>query len=155
MSILKKILLILGISGTAMTNATEPKIVSDAKASAEWISNALTSSGYKADFSIESLKEIDRFIEEHAPNGKPVPGGLLSESAGSRLFAVGSYVGEVIRRQYGGTWSGNDKDPEAEINIELKLKSGTVLWPVQRVLKRFKNGSAEGIYAYGVAAKSY
>ena len=138
-----------------MTNAVEPKIVVDAKASAEWVSNALSSSGYKADFSIESLKEIDRFFEEHAPNGKPLPGGLLSESVGSRLFAVGSYVGEVIRRQYGGTWNGNDSDPQAEINIELKLKSGTVLWPVQRTLKRFKNGSTEGIYAYGVAAKSY
>ena len=138
-----------------MTNAVEPKIVVDAKASAEWVSSALSSSGYKADFSIESLKEIDRFFEEHAPNGKPLPGGLLSENVGSRLFAVGSYVGEVIRRQYGGAWNGNDSDPQAEINIELKLKSGTVLWPVQRTLKRFKNGSTEGIYAYGVAAKSY
>lgn len=155
MSLLKKILQILGVSGAAMTNAVEPMIISDAKASAEWISKALASSGYKADFSIESLKEIDRFFEEHAPNGKTLPGGLLSENAGSKLFAIGSYVGEVIRRQYGGTWHGIDTDPEAEMDIELKLKTGTVLWPVQKVIKRFQNGSAEQIYAYGVAAKSY
>ena len=155
MSLLKKILLILGISGAAMTNAAEPMIISDAKASAEWISKALTSSGYKADFSIESLKEIDRFFEEHAPNGKPSPDGLLAENVGSKLFAIGSYVGEVIRREYGGTWSGSDTDPEAEMDIELKLKTGTVLWPVQKVIKRFQNGSTEQIYAYGVAAKSY
>jgi hypothetical protein len=35
------------------------KIVSDALASAEQISRALSQSGYKADFSLESLKLID------------------------------------------------------------------------------------------------
>jgi hypothetical protein len=58
---------------------TQSKIVSDALASAEWISRALSQSGYKADFTLESLKQVDRFFEEQAENGQPKAGGLLSQ----------------------------------------------------------------------------
>jgi hypothetical protein len=42
-----------------------PKIVSDAEMAAQWISTALKTSGYKADFSLQSLQEIERFFVEH------------------------------------------------------------------------------------------
>jgi hypothetical protein len=134
------------------TMSNQPKIVSDAIAAAQWMSQALASSGYKADFSLGSLKEIDRFFDEHSLSGEARPGGLLSQQLGARIFGVGSYVGEVIRRQNGGTWQGNDNDPPAEMNIAVRLKSGAVMWPVQRVMKRLKNGMDDGIWAYGVAA---
>jgi len=57
----------------------------------------------------------------------------------------------VIRRHAGGDWQGDDSDPNAEINIAIKLKDGSLIWPVQRVMKRFKNGPEDGIYAYGFA----
>jgi hypothetical protein len=127
----------------------QSKIVRDALASAEQISVALSKSGYIADFSLESLEQIDRFFEEHAANGQPKPSGLLSQQLGARLFAIGAYVGEVIRRRCGGEWRGDDNDPQAEINVAISLKTGATLWPVQRVIKRFKNGSEDGIYIYG------
>ena len=137
----------------AATNmTTQSKIVSDALASAEQISKALSQSGYKADFSLESLKQVDRFFEEQVTNGKPKPGGFLSQQLGARLFAIGAYVGEVIRRQNGGEWHGDDNDPRAEVNIAVRLKTGVILWPVQRVMKRFKNGAEDGIWVYGAAA---
>jgi hypothetical protein len=73
----------------------------------------------------------------------------LAESTGARLFAIGSYAGEVIRRVHGGEWQTDDSDPKGEINISVKLLNGTVLWPVQRVMKRLQNGSEDGIYVYG------
>jgi len=30
----------------------------------DWVTKALNSSGYKADYSLESIKEIDRFFDE-------------------------------------------------------------------------------------------
>ena len=126
-------------------------IVEDVGKAAEWIAMALSSSGYRADFTPKSLWEIDRFLDEHSQHGDPVPGGLLSESLGSRVFALGSYVGEVIRRHMGGQWSGDDTDPEAEIGVELRLPDGTICWPIQRVMKRFKNGAEDGIAVYGHA----
>jgi hypothetical protein len=133
---------------------TQSKIVSDALASAEWISRALSQSGYKADFTLESLKQVDRFFEEQAENGQPKAGGLLSQQLGARLFAIGAYVGEVIRRQNSGEWQGDDNDTHAEINVVVRLKTGTILWPVQCVMKRFKNGAEDGIWVYGATASA-
>jgi hypothetical protein len=124
--------------------------IQDAMAASTWIATALSSSGYVADFSAASLWEIDRFFEEHSQDGAAKAGGLLSEDLGSRLFALGAYVGEVLRRERGGTWAGDDQDAEAEINIAVRLPDGTTCWPVQRVMKRFKNGAEDGIAAYGV-----
>lgn len=127
-------------------------IKEDISKSADWISRALVSSGYRADFTPQSLWEVDRFFDEHSQNGTAKPGGLLSEQLGSRLFAVGSYVGEVVRRKVGGEWVGDDSDPEVEVNVELRLPDGTRCWPVQRAIKRFKNGPDDGIAGWGCGA---
>jgi len=132
----------------------EPKatVVSDAEKAANRVAIALNSSGYKADFSMRSLAEIERFFVEHSKDGKPKPGGLLAQHTGARVFALGSYVGEVIRREGKGEWVGSDDDPKAEINIAVRLSTGVLLWPVQRVMKRLRNGPEDNIYHYGLAA---
>ena len=124
-------------------------IKEDVAASADWMARALQSSGYRGDFSPQSLWEIDRFFDEHTRDGQAKPGGLLAEGTGQRIFGLGSYIGEVVRRAKGGDWVGDDSDAEAEIHVELRLTDGTRCWPVQRVMKRFKNGSEEGIAAWG------
>jgi hypothetical protein len=131
-------------------NSAQPAIVRDAMDAAEWAAKWLSSNGYKGDFTIESLKDIDRFFDEQAPGGKPKPGGLLSHHFGMQVFALGAYVGETIRRQRDGEWRGNDSDPEAEITLAVRLKSGVIFWPTQRVLKRIMNGPEDAIYPYGV-----
>jgi hypothetical protein len=123
----------------------------DIEKSAKWISVALTSSGYRADFSPESLWEIDRFFDEQSRNGAAVGGGLLSQNFGQRIFAVGAYMGEVIRKRLGGIWVGGESDPEIEINVALQLPAGTICWPVRRAMKRLKNGAEDGVAAWGSA----
>ena len=135
------------------------QLVKDTSTYSSWIVNALKSEGYKIDYSLNSLKEIDRFFEENSKNGKIVSDGLLSEDLGARMFGIGSYIGEVIRINAGGEWVGDDADPEGEINIQFKLTNGTVTWPMQRAMKRLLNGSEDSIYGYGyylitVASKS-
>ncbi len=131
-------------------------LADDIQTSADWISKALTSSGYLADFSLASLKEVDRFFDEHSKNGRAVPGGLLSEQLGQRMFALGSYVGEVIRVAHSdGRWQTDDADSRGEINVSLILKGGGLIWPVQRVMKRFKEGPQDGIYGYASAMREY
>jgi len=78
-------------------------------------------------------------------------GGLLSDELGQRLFAIGSYIGEVVRRELGGEWFGDDENPEGEIAVELRLSDGSLCWPVQRTMKRFKNGPEDGIATWGSA----
>jgi hypothetical protein len=67
------------------------------------------------------------------------------------MFALGGYTGEVIRLALGGTWQADDEDPEGEVNVELHLPAGGVIWPVQRVMKRCINGAEDGIAVYGAA----
>lgn len=117
--------------------------------SADWIVQALASSGFRPDFSPGSLWEIDRFFDDSSEGGAAKPGGLLSQNLGQRVFAIGSYMGEVVRRSLGGDWIGDDQDPQAEINLTLQLESGTRCWPVQRAMKRFKNGDEDSIAVWG------
>lgn len=127
------------------------RIVDEIEAQAAWIAEALQSSGYRADFSPESLWEVDRFFDENSRAGKALTGKLLSNDLGARMFALGCYVGEVLRRTLVGEWHGDDADPQAEVNVELRLSDGSIYWPVQRVMKRYSNGEGEGIAAYGAA----
>jgi hypothetical protein len=129
----------------------ERAIVKDAMDAAEWMAKVLSNWGYKADFTLDSLKEVDRFLDEQVLEGNPKPGGLLSRNMGAHVFALGAYVGKVIRRQGNGHWQGNDGDDHPEITLAVRLKSGDVFWPTQRVIKRFKNGAEDGIFVYGFA----
>jgi hypothetical protein len=130
-------------------NSNMATIKEDINKSADWIAHALSTSGYRANFTPQSLWEIDRFFDENSERGAAKPGGLLSQDLGQRIFAVGSYIGEVVRRTLGGEWIGDDKDPQAEITVELQLVDGTRCWPVQRAMKRFKNGAEDGLAAWG------
>jgi hypothetical protein len=123
----------------------------DLDKAASWIAEALRSSGYVADFSPPSLWSNDRFFDEHSKRGKPRRGGLLAKNLGSRVFALGAYTGEVIRRSLGGEWRCDDEDPRGEMNVELVLPDGGIIWPVQRVMKRLGNGAEDGVAAYGAA----
>jgi hypothetical protein len=124
-------------------------LIEDAGTTSTWIAAALSQSGYDTDFTPASLWQIDFFFEDHAPGGFAKPGGLLSKNPGPRLFAIGAYIGEVIRRERGGKWVADENDPNGDINIAIQLSDGTIFWPVKRALKRFANGFEEGIAAYG------
>lgn len=124
-------------------------LIDDLDVAADWVAGALHSSGYRADFSPASLWSIDQFLDDHSQDGQPRRRGLLAEDLGARLFALGAYVGEVVRRDAGASWQLDDQDPDNEIDVRLVLDDGRTVWPVQRVMKRFSNGHEDGIAAYG------
>ena len=124
--------------------------IAEAWTFAEWTAAALCQSGYRADFTIDSLKEIDRFFDEQAPRGRPRRTGMLAEDTDARLFGIGAYVGETIRRAREGRWTGNDLDPLAKTDLAAKTGTGTTIWPIQKVMKRLKSRS-DGLFAYGEA----
>jgi hypothetical protein len=126
-------------------------VADEAPRMAELVAKALTSDGYEADFTPASLWEIDRFFDEQTRKGGPRRWGLLAKDTSLRLFSLGAYVGEVIRRDVGGEWEGDDDDPQAELNLALRLSDDGLTWPVQRAVKRMRNGAEDGIVAYAVA----
>ena len=102
------------------------------------------------DYTLTSFKDIDKFYDLHSKNGESVEGGRFSKNLGQILFALGAYIGQTIIRIVPGTvWETDDNDPEGEINAILKLPDGTTAWPMQRAIKRFRNGGEDGIFVYG------
>ena len=124
-----------------------PTLLEDIPKAADWFVQAMGSSGYALDETLESFRELDRFIDEQKR-----PGGLLDGKVGSKLFAMGAYVGQTLIARLGGRWEANDQDPEGEINIAVHLNCATI-WPVQKVMKRFSNGPEDSLYAYGAALR--
>jgi hypothetical protein len=133
--------------GDVIHNAPMATLLEDIPSAAVAAGRALTQSGYTANFSPETLWQVEKYFTDNTRNGKPR--GDLSSDTGKRLFAIGCYVGEVIRRSRGGEWRASDEDPKGEINIALALPDGTEIWPVQRLLKRIAGGDSESIAAYG------
>jgi hypothetical protein len=129
----------------------------DIKKQSDWIIKAFQADGIKLDYSIKSFIEIDKFFEKHSKNGKPVRGGRLTQSLGPIIFSVGSYIGETfIRNDKGVQWITDDNDPQGEITASIKFSNGMECWPMQRVMKRFKNGFEDSVYTYGYElAKEY
>ena len=133
----------MGILNKLFSNQ-KPTLLQDIMTSKDWIAMALNSSNYAADFSINSFKEIDRFFDE-----QNTPDGILSRNRGQILFALGAYIGEVIISVCSGEWLTDDNDPQGEVNIAVRLKDGTIIFPVQRAMKRYMNGKEDSIYDYG------
>jgi hypothetical protein len=130
----------------------ELPLVRDIRRAADWIAEALTESGYRADFSPASLSEVDRFFDDSLRRpGRPRRNGHLSEDLGLRLFGLGGYAGEVVRRSLGGHWDAEGLSDEEESAVRLVLPDGSVVWPVQRAMKRFQLGPEDGIAAWGIA----
>jgi len=125
--------------------AAKPTLLEDIPKAADWLVKNMEATGYHLDGTIESFRELDRFFDEQSR-----PGGVLAGSRpGSKLFAVGSYMGQVFVQELGGVWETDDEDPEGEVNIAVHLPNGITVWPVVRAMKRLRNGAEDGLYVYG------
>lgn len=118
----------------------------DIAIASKWVAGALNQTGYKADYSLESLQEVDRFIVEQ----KSENGFLGGENSGYILFALGCYVGDVLIKENSGTWIVDASDPTPGINVSAKLGSGVTIWPVQRVMKAYSDSEGNKLYNYGL-----
>jgi hypothetical protein len=125
-------------------------LIEDIKTQSDWIIKAFKADGYNLDYTIKSFIEIDRFFQKHSKNGRPVPGGRLSQNLGPIIFSIGSYIGETfIKIDKGAEWITDDNDPQGEVTASVKFSDGSQCWPMQRAMNRFKNGSEDSVYPYG------
>ena len=121
-------------------NQNQHTLGEDIPIAAQWAKDNLNKTGYSVDYNLESMKEVERFFIEQTGNGKKLPGNII--------FALGCLVGETIIKIYGGEWETNDEDPQGEINIAINLPDNSIIWPVQRCIKRNLNGPEDNIYDY-------
>ena len=124
-----------------------PTLLEDIRTHSDWIVRSFAADKLKLDYTVHSFIEIDRFFHIHSKNGQAVKGGRLSENYGMIIFSIGSYVGEtLIKTLPGSIWITDDNDPEGEATASVKLPDGMIIWPMMRVLKRFKEGPEDSVY---------
>jgi len=124
-------------------------LLEDIKKQSSWTVKAFKSDGIELDYSVNSLLEIDRFIQKYTNNGRPIRGGRLSKNFGGIIFSISAYIGEtLIKTVPDSKWITNDEDPQGEVNISVQLGNGNTCWPGQRIIKRVMNGLEDGIYPY-------
>jgi hypothetical protein len=126
-------------------------IYEDIDAAAAMIATELTAHGYALDFTLESLAEVDRFLDENSALDPNDTDSLLAARLGQWMFALGAYSGEVLRRAIGGRWrwEGLDDDKAASTDTELVLVDESIVWPFQRAWKRLMNGPDDSMAAWG------
>jgi len=100
---------------------------------------ALSALGYRADGTVESLEELDLFFE-----AETVPNGILTGACEGRLKGLAAYLGEAMRRAWGGAWEDDGRG-----GALLRLGNGAVRDPFFTVMHRWKAGG-EPFAAYAV-----
>ena len=75
MGIFKKTLRMIFKKNNGSEKKHNNTLEEDIHLASDWVVKALNSSGYKADYSLESMKEIDRFFDEQSSET-----GLLSKN---------------------------------------------------------------------------
>lgn len=125
----------------------------DIKKSANWLVKAFGDLDKELDFSVKSVEHIETVLTEQFEDGQPKTDGLFANGLGGKLFAISSYIGEVVIRNTKATkWVTDDKDPQGEINIKLVSANGTEMFPAHRVISRLQNGDEDNIYHYTAIA---
>lgn len=125
----------------------------DIKRSSVWLVGAFNALGKELDFSVKSVEHIENVLSEQFEDGEPKPNGLFSNNLGGKLFAVSSYIGEVVvRNTKASKWVVDDNDPAGEFNMKVISANGTEMFPAHRVMNRIQNGVEDNIYHYTTIA---
>jgi len=121
----------------------------DIENGSQWAVKAFKALGKNLDYSVKSVEHIENVFEEQFVDGQPIDGGLFSDGLGGKVFAIASYVGEVIIRNTKNTdWEFDPSDPNNEMNMMVSSKGGARIWPMQKLGKRLQNGNEDNVYHY-------
>lgn len=105
------------------------------------------------DYSARSLEDVELILarmHEKIPQNwmesifKPK---ISDEQIAAMSLLYGSYLGEVMRRQWGGTWY-ETTDPDGRKSLTLELGAGRKVFPAGKVWKRLKDGEGDNVWVF-------
>ncbi len=105
----------------------------------------------KLDYTEGSVQAVEAILEriyQSLPRGL---GRLFRRAPSNKeimdcALVLGAYLGEVMRRQWGGEW-GPPMAEISDVHATLHLPGPTV-WPTAKVLKRLLNGAEDNVWLY-------
>ena len=110
--------------------------------------------GVPLDYSEESIKSVEEvLVQLYASLPKSFVSRLLKRGPSQKQIdsickMLGGYVGEVMRRQWGGSWKLASNVAPGAVVVTLELPGGTDVWPQSKVAKRLSNGSEDNVWSY-------
>ncbi|OGS51028.1 MAG: hypothetical protein A3K65_02000 [Euryarchaeota archaeon RBG_16_68_12] len=111
----------------------------DPKQFAHWadlnIKAARDTMGLDLRYDLESLRKLDAMVDAI---GKP-------EDLGQMVMIIGSFLGETLRRVYGGRWVWDPQWRTWAVLLPKKSGGETGPFPFAKVQKRFLNGMEDSI----------
>jgi hypothetical protein len=94
------------------------------------------------DYSFDSIKQVETRLGEISKE-------VVKDNPQHGTFGIavgyGAYIGEVFRRQYGGSWAVSDK-VGGQNSYPLTTQSSNVSYPVMWCYKRLINGDEDNVY---------
>jgi len=108
--------------------------------------------------SVEQVEEILGKLYDAIPKGMsnsivkkcPVPQEILDKVS----MSMGCYIGEVMKRQWGGKWKQGSSLHVAQKLLTLET-SGVDVWPHAKAGKRLTNGPEDSVWFYFLALKDH
>ncbi len=111
--------------------------------------------GETLDFSEKSVEKVENILDDIY---RTIPRGfiakLLKKSPSAEqmdhiCMMMGGYIGEVIRRNWGGEWKLESSAYPGEQVLTLHLlRKDSELWPQFKVGKRLANGAEDNVWRY-------
>jgi hypothetical protein len=101
--------------------------------------------------SVQRVEELLAKLHETMPKGSVnnlFKKGPSPEELDQMTRMMGGYIGEVIKRAWGGRWKLESAAFPGQQVITLEVKGGGDIWPQFKVGKQLINGSADSVWAY-------
>ena len=99
-------------------------------------------SGVELDYSVVSLDQVDALVAGFRAQG------VTEDRFAETLFGFGCYVGEVMVRRAGGTWTtsaGTALEAYASFPLLVSLPPQNLSNPIGKVFKAFRNGESDSV----------
>ena len=102
----------------------------------------------RLDYSEESLQQVESILDRLQD---PIPGGASaapSDAETEDLCKVwGGYLGEVVRRRWGGEWVLETYPDGNFLTVALSVPGGKV-FPSMKIYRRLSQGAAENVWSF-------
>ncbi len=106
------------------------------------------------DYTEQSLERVERLLgqlHDELQNGNTADSTAAPQLDQQRVDEMsriwGGYLGEVVRRRFGGEWT-IEKYPAGDFLIVTLNVNGAKVFPAMKIHKRLTNGAAENLLSF-------
>jgi hypothetical protein len=99
----------------------------------------------RLDYSENSLMEVEMILAQLA--GEAQGEAASAETVGETCKIWGSYLGEVVRRRFGGEWSVETYPGKQFATLTLSI-GGNKLFPTMKVHRRLTQGEDDNVWSF-------